>query len=108
LFSFVDCSFIFVACLFSFVACCYLLTRFCLLLLLFWCLLLLLCHLISPLIVVLLFAFTNCHSYCDRSLQKDLDLLIVKHNLSMQFVENMWLKHLALYLCPRVDFPFKK
>jgi hypothetical protein len=35
-------------------------------------------------------------------------ILVVKINLPMLFVDNMWLKHLALQLCPRVNFSFKK
>jgi hypothetical protein len=35
---------------------------------------------------------------------EDLGLLIVKNNLSMQFVESMWLKCLILHLCPKLNF----
>jgi hypothetical protein len=39
---------------------------------------------------------------------KDLALLVVKFHLLIQFVDNTWLKHLALHLCPRVVFPSRK
>jgi hypothetical protein len=58
----------------------------------------------------------NC---CERFLPKkrcaikkfleNLCLLIVKNNLSIHFVENVYLiKPLALHLCPRSNFPSKK
>ncbi len=33
---------------------------------------------------------------------EDLGILVVKNNLPMLFVDNMWLKHLVLHLCPRI------
>jgi len=39
---------------------------------------------------------------------ENLALLIVKNHLALQFVENVWLKHLVLQLCPHVQFPFQK
>jgi hypothetical protein len=39
---------------------------------------------------------------------ENLGILVVKNNLPMLFVDNMWLKHLALHLYPRVNFSFKK
>jgi hypothetical protein len=39
---------------------------------------------------------------------EDLGLLIVKNNLPIQFVESMWLKHLILHLCPKLNFLFKR
>ncbi len=38
----------------------------------------------------------------------DLGLLIMKNNLSLQFVENVWFKHLISHLFPRVVFPSRK
>jgi hypothetical protein len=35
---------------------------------------------------------------------EDLDLLIVKNNLPIQFVKNMWLKRLILHFCPKLNF----
>jgi hypothetical protein len=35
-------------------------------------------------------------------------LLIMQSHLPLQFVENVWLKHLLLQLCPCVQFPFQK
>jgi len=43
-----------------------------------------------------------------KELKKDLGLLIVKNNLPTQFVENMWLKHLILHLCPKLNFLSKR
>ncbi len=39
---------------------------------------------------------------------EDLGLLIVKNNLTIQFMENMWLKHLVLCLCPKLNFLSKR
>jgi hypothetical protein len=39
---------------------------------------------------------------------ENLGLLIVKSNLPIQFVESMWLKHLILRLCPKINFPSKR
>jgi hypothetical protein len=39
---------------------------------------------------------------------EDLGLLIVKNNLPIQFVENVWLKHLVLHLCSKMNFPSKR
>ncbi len=39
---------------------------------------------------------------------EDLGLLIVKNNLPIQFVESMWLKHLILCLCPKLNFPSRQ
>jgi hypothetical protein len=39
---------------------------------------------------------------------QDLGLLIMKNNLQLQFVENVWFKFLILCLCPRVVFLFRK
>ncbi len=38
---------------------------------------------------------------------KDLDLLIVKNHLHVQFVKNVWLKHLTMHLCQRIVFSSK-
>ncbi len=35
-------------------------------------------------------------------------MLIVKNNLPIQFMENIWLKHLVFHLCPKLIFPSKK
>jgi hypothetical protein len=40
-----------------------------------------------------------------KAFLENLGLLIVKNNLPIQFVENMWLKHLILHLCPKLNFP---
>jgi hypothetical protein len=55
--------------------------------------------------------------FCQRYLQKrgcvikrilkDLVLLIVKNNVPIQFVENMWLKRLILHPYPKLNFPSK-
>jgi hypothetical protein len=39
---------------------------------------------------------------------EDLVLLIMKNHLPIQFVENVWFKHLALHLCSRINFPSKR
>ncbi len=39
---------------------------------------------------------------------EDMGLLIVKNNLPIQFVENIWLKLLVLCLCPKLNFPSKR
>jgi hypothetical protein len=39
---------------------------------------------------------------------QDLGLLIVKNNLPLQFVENVWFKHLILHLSFKVVFPSRK
>jgi hypothetical protein len=39
---------------------------------------------------------------------KNLALLIMKNHFPLQFVENAWLKHLVLQLCPHVHFHFQK
>jgi hypothetical protein len=39
---------------------------------------------------------------------EDLNLLVVKNHLPLQFVENNWLKKYNMHLCPRIDFPSKK
>jgi hypothetical protein len=39
---------------------------------------------------------------------KDLDLLIVENHLHVQFVKNVWLKHLTMRLCQRIVFSSKK
>ncbi len=39
---------------------------------------------------------------------EDLGILVVKNNLPMLFIDNMWLKLLVLHLCPRVNLFFKK
>jgi hypothetical protein len=39
---------------------------------------------------------------------EDLSVLIVKTDLLIQFVESIWLKHLTLDLCPKLNFPFKR
>jgi hypothetical protein len=39
---------------------------------------------------------------------KNLGLLIVKNNLPIQFVESIWLKHLILHLCPKLNFPSRR
>jgi hypothetical protein len=39
---------------------------------------------------------------------ENLGILVVKNNLPMLFVDSMWLKHLVVHLCSRVDFSFKK
>jgi hypothetical protein len=47
----------------------------------------------------------------DASPQKnleDLSMLIIKNNLPIQFVENMWLKHLIFHLCPKLNFLSKR
>jgi hypothetical protein len=36
-----------------------------------------------------------------KTLLQDHILLVVKNHLPIQFVENTWLKHLAMHLCPR-------
>ncbi len=41
-----------------------------------------------------------------KSFLEDLSLLIVKNNLSIQFVESMWLKRLIFRLCPKLNFLF--
>jgi len=41
-----------------------------------------------------------------KSFLEDLSLLIVKNNLSIQFVESMWLKRLIFHLCPKLNFLF--
>jgi hypothetical protein len=38
----------------------------------------------------------------------DLGLLIVKNNLTIQFLESIWLKQLTLCLCPKLNFLSKK
>jgi hypothetical protein len=43
-----------------------------------------------------------------KELFQDLGLLIVKNNLPIQFVENIWLKHLVLYLSPKLNFLSRK
>ncbi len=35
-------------------------------------------------------------------------MLIVNNNLPIQFVESVWLKHLTMHLCPKLNFPSKK
>jgi hypothetical protein len=44
----------------------------------------------------------------DEDFFENLGLLIVKNNLQIQFVETMWLKHLVLCLCPKLNFPSKR
>jgi hypothetical protein len=39
---------------------------------------------------------------------ENLGLLIVKNNLLIQFVENMWLKCLILHFYPKLNFPCKR
>ncbi len=39
---------------------------------------------------------------------ESLGLLIVKNSLLLHFVKSCWLKHLALHLCPRIHFPYKR
>jgi hypothetical protein len=39
---------------------------------------------------------------------EDLELVILKNHLLMQFVESVWLKRFAMHLCPRLLFPSKK
>jgi hypothetical protein len=39
---------------------------------------------------------------------QDLAFLVVKNQLSIQFVENTWLKCLVMHLCPKVVFPSRK
>jgi len=39
---------------------------------------------------------------------ENLTLLIVKNHLPLQFVESVWLKHLVLQICPRVQFLSRK
>jgi hypothetical protein len=39
---------------------------------------------------------------------ENLGILVLKKNLPMLFMDSMWLKHLVLHLCPRVNFSFKK
>ncbi len=34
--------------------------------------------------------------------------MIIKNNLPIQFVESMWLKHLIIHLCPKLNFPSKR
>jgi hypothetical protein len=38
---------------------------------------------------------------------KDLGFFIIKNNFPIQFVENIWLNHLALYLCAKLNFPLE-
>jgi hypothetical protein len=39
---------------------------------------------------------------------QNLNFLIVKNQLPLQFVDNVWFKHVILHLCPQVVFPSKK
>jgi hypothetical protein len=39
---------------------------------------------------------------------EDLGLIIVNNNLLIQFVESVWLKHLTMHLCPKLNFPSKR
>jgi hypothetical protein len=36
-----------------------------------------------------------------------LGILIIKKLLLIQFIESIWLKQLALHLCPKLKFPSK-
>jgi hypothetical protein len=40
-----------------------------------------------------------------KTILQDHTLLIIKNQIPIQFVENTWLKHLVMHLCPRVVFP---
>jgi len=42
-----------------------------------------------------------------KCLWKILHFLILKNHLPLQFVKNVWLKHLVLQLCPHVQFLFR-
>ncbi len=39
-----------------------------------------------------------------KSFLEDLNLLIIKKNLSIQFVEGMWFKRLIFRFCPKLNF----
>jgi hypothetical protein len=43
-----------------------------------------------------------------KEMDEDLDLLIVKNNLTIQFVKSVWFKKLAIHLCPKINFPSKR
>ncbi len=43
----------------------------------------------------------------EKEFLEDLGLLIIKNDLLIQFVESIWLKHLVLDLCPKLNFPSK-
>jgi len=45
---------------------------------------------------------------CQKELFEDLGLLIVKYNLLIYFVENMWLKRLIFHFYPKLNFPSKR
>jgi len=39
---------------------------------------------------------------------EDLGLLIVKKNLSILFMESIWMKRLIFHLCPKLNFPSRR
>jgi hypothetical protein len=51
--------------------------------------------------------FKNDDVY-QKQVLENLGLLVGKNKLPMLFVDSMWLKHLVLHICPRVNFPPKK
>jgi hypothetical protein len=44
---------------------------------------------------------------CHKEFLEDLGLLIVKNNLPILFMENVWLKRLILHLFPKLNFRFR-